>query len=323
MKLSQFLGAFKNWNPGNYFRDSAFSNIASCVLLFYSIAGYAENVEIGDSCVFRLPYPPVGITRVADRAEYVASHYWQGLDYSDKSWLSDTLALEQIFVDWIPVLAQLPPDSRAKAAATVILYGKDYPDMQLRLCELAELYFCGRNSPYRNEEIYIPIVQALINDSGIDTVRKVYYRHQLERILKNRPDTLAADIAFSTAKRRRGHLYGLLSDYVLLYFFNPDCGMCRQATEYIKKSQVLSSLSAERRLTILAVYPGDDLRLWKSNLKATPEDWTVARYAGKTDRTAYDLSSIPEFYLLDAKKTVILKDASIEEVEAWLQAEVN
>lgn len=46
-------------------------------------------------------------------------------------------------------------------------------------------------------------------------------------------------------------------------------------------------------------------------------------YCGKTDRTAYDLSSIPEFYLLDAKKTVILKDASIEEVEAWLQAEVN
>lgn len=323
MKVARLFDSFKNANPESHFRDSVFRNIVSCVLIFYCFAGYAESVEPGDSCVFRLPYPPAGITRVADRAEYVASHYWQGLDYSDKAWLVDSLALEQIFVDWIPVLAQLPTDSRANVAATVISNDKNHPDMQLRLCELAELYFCGRNSPYRNEEIYIPIVSALINDPGIDAVRKEYYRHQLDRILKNRPGMSAADFAFKTAKNRRGHFYGVKSDYVLLYFFNPDCGMCRQTTEYIKKSQVFSALSAEKRLTILAVYLGDDLRLWKSNLKTMPKDWTVVRYAGEMDRTAYDLSTIPEFYLIDAKKTVILKDASVEEVENWLRAEVR
>ena len=294
------------------------------VLLFASCEGrgQAKNVAVQDTCVFTLPTPPAVLTNVADRAEYVAEHYWQGLNYADTTWLGNSTALEQVFVDWIPVLAELSQDSRVQAAGTVITYGIDYPAMQLRLGELADLYFHEPNSPYRNEELYIPILRALIEAPHIEDVYKERYRYQLDKAMMNRPGTRAADFAFITREQRTQRLSDLRSDYVLLYFFNPDCNDCKRVTDYISASSVFSALLKDKRLTILALYPDEDLQAWDNHINDIPQEWVVARYAKDADREAYDLPAIPNLYLLDRDKNVILKDAPVELIENWLHQEM-
>lgn len=255
---------------------------------------------------------------VANRADSIACHYWQQLDYADTTWLNDSTALEQVFVDWIPSLTVLPPKSQTKAAETVITYGNDYPAMQLRLGELAELYFNEPNSPYRNEELYIPILRALIAAPNIENSYKDRYRYQLEKALMNRPGTQAADFTFITRGQRKHSLSDIKSEYVLLYFFNPDCNDCKRVAAYISESSVFSDLLNSRRLTILAIYPDEDLQAWERNIHAIPPEWIVAHYAEETDREAYNLPAIPNLYLLDREKTVILKDAPVEQIENWL-----
>ncbi len=51
-----------------------------------------------------------------------------------------------------------------------------------------------------------------------------------------------------------------------------------------------------------------------------PEGWTVGtdREAVKTG-ALYDLKAMPSLYLLDGKKTVLLKDAAYEKICAALQ----
>lgn len=298
-------------------------DILMCIgmLLFASCGGQApaKSAAQRDTCVFTLPVPPSVLTGVEERAEYVAGHYWQGLDYADSAWLADSAALEQIFVDWIPVLELLPPESRAEAVGTVITCGKEHAAMQLRLGELAELYFHDPNSPYRNEELYIPILNALIETPHIQDIYKERYRYQLEKALMNRPGTRAADFSFLTSEHRSGRLSAVKGDFTLLYFFNPDCPDCRHVAAYISRSHIFSSLSAAGRMTVLAVYPDEDLQAWEKHLHALPEDWIVARYAASSDREAYDLPAIPCLYLLDRDKTVLLKDAPVEKIEAWLE----
>ncbi len=294
--------------------------VSICMLLFALCEGriLAKGMTEYDTCVFTLPYPPAGMNSVAERAEYVATHYWQGLDYSDESWFSDSLALEQLFVDWIPVLSQLPPGSRTEAVSTVITYGENYPRMQLRLAELAEKYFYQKDSPYHNDELYIPILRVILDSPRIDGIYIERFRYQLVDALKNRPDTAAADFVYVTADNRKRRLYKLQSDYILLYFFNPDCGLCKQAAELMRNSSVISAMLEENRLYLLAVYPGEDKRLWKESLKSNPELWTLARYADVEGGEAYNLPSLPDFYLLDNEKKVLLKDASAVEVENYL-----
>lgn len=301
-------------------------NILLCISLLQfasgKLCGQTANVTRQGSCSFALPVVPTVLTQVAARAEYVAEHYWHGLDYANTAWLGDSSGIEQIFVDWIPVLAELPQEKRARVAETIITCGNGYPAMQLRLGELAECYFNGPNSPYRNEDLYIPVLRALIADSKIEDIYKERYRFQLERALKNRRGTPAADFAFITREHQRHRLADLNSDYVLLYFFNPDCSECKRVTAYVGGSSVFSALLDSKRLTILALYPDDDLTAWENHIRNMPQGWTVARYADAASREAYYLPAIPNLYLLDGEKKVILKDAPVELIERWLQSNI-
>lgn len=292
------------------------------LILFFSlcrISLYGRIVAGGDTCVFSPPQPPMVLTSKEDLMNYLAERYWAGLNYADDAWLTDTVHLKQVFVDWLPLLALLPPADQQKAAATIITYGNGYPMMQKRMGELAEFYLHDANSPYRNEELYIPILKALIGVSQIADIEKERYRYQLQKALMNRPGTKAADITLLTRECQTLRLADIDKDYVMLYFFNPDCNACRTVSAYITNSAIFKSLSDKGKMRIVAIYPDDDLSAWKKHIDHLAKWWLVTRYGEATDRDAYDLPAIPNLYLLDKDKKVILKDATVEQIEKWLR----
>lgn len=292
------------------------------LILFFSlceISLYGRVVARGDTCVFSPPQPPMVLTSEEDQLNYLAERYWMGLNYADNAWLADTAALKQVFVDWLPLLGQLPPTDRQKAAATIITYGNGHPVMQKRLGELAESYFHDANSPYRNEELYIPILKPLLAVPQIADVEKERYRYQLQKALMNRPGTKAADITLIMRERQTLRLSDIKKDYVILYFFNPDCKACQTISAYIANSAIFKSLSDRGKINVVAIYPDEDLSAWKKHVGNLPKWWVVTRYGKVTNRDAYDLPAIPNLYLLDKDKKVILKDATVEQIENWLR----
>lgn len=76
-------------------------------------------------------------------------------------------------------------------------------------------------------------------------------------------------------------------------------------------------------LSVLAIYPDEDLNAWKKYARSLPQEWIVARYAHPDARKAYGLPAIPCLYLLDRNKTVILKDAPVERIEERLSDKVD
>ena len=70
-------------------------------------------------------------------------------------------------------------------------------------------------------------------------------------------------------------------------------------------------------ITVLTVYPDDDLQEWKSHLPQLPSNWLNAYDTDMviTKEKLYDLRFIPTIYLLDKNKKVILKDTSVGSVE--------
>ncbi len=291
------------------------SLITLCTMPSYGRIGNGE-----DSCAFSPPLPPMVITGREERLAYFAEHYWQGLDYANNQWLADSVALEQVFVNWFPVLDQLQLDNRQKAMATVITYGSEYPLMQKRLGELAELYFHDPNSPYRNEELYIPILEALIEAPKLEDIEKERYRYQLQKALLNRPGTSASDVKLITKEQHTIRLYDIDSNYVLLYFFNPDCHACQTISAYITHSAIYQKWADGGKMKVVAIYPDEDLSAWEKHVSTLPKQWLVTRYADAADKDVYDLPAIPNLYLLDKDKKVILKDATVEQIEEWLRS---
>ena len=113
----------------------------------------------------------------------------------------------------------------------------------------------------------------------------------------------------------------LQAEYLLLFFNNPDCAMCKEIREAIDASELLSALIAEGRLKVLALYPDEDLQAWHNYRKQIPASWINAYDAEGQIRNEerYSLNAIPSLYLLDHQKRVIFKDSTdVGALEAFL-----
>ncbi len=231
------------------------------------------------------------------------------------TWSDDSLVMRQQFKGWVQKLFRM---NREKGIATVgklITDETGHPDRQKRLFALAEEVFNDPNSPLRNENLYIPILEAFVGDTLISEAEKMRPWYQLAQVKKNRPGSMATDFSFLTVQGKRMRLYEVESEYTLLYFFNPDCRDCERVAHYLLSSKVFGNLQNQGLLKVVAVYPNEELGAWEKYRHQVPVAWITGRYASEADRQAYYLPAIPVLYLLDKDKRVILKDAPVEYVE--------
>lgn len=272
---------------------------------------------------FILPAIPAMLTSAEDRTSYLVSHYWDNFDFTDTTLISKPEITEQAWVDFLDLLPRVPFTESRQALTTLMKSASANTSMYRHFMELSEKYLYDPNSPFRNDELYIPVLDQIVSSPGLKEDYKIRPRHQLEMALKNRPGDLATDFRYTTPEGRVARMSSLEADYLLLFFNNPDCQDCKRVKEFISNSPLFNRMTqrnADPLLRILAVYPDADIPLWKS---ADYPTLMINAYDAKqaiTKSELYDLKAIPTLYLLDKNKRVILKDASVEQIEAWLQA---
>ena len=87
----------------------------------------------------------------------------------------------------------------------------------------------------------------------------------------------------------------------------------------IKKRPYHQSTS-EQKITVLSIYPDEELDEWRKHLNEFPKEWVNGydkTFAIK-EQQLYDLKAILTLYLLNKDKTVLLKDAPAQTIEEYL-----
>ncbi len=272
---------------------------------------------------FRLPVIPDGLISPVQRANYLALHYWDHYDFSDTTHISRPGETEQILSDYIHILPHTDGQTAQESVARLVSYTEKRPNMFLFITDLLDKYLYDPNSPYRNEEYYLGALQYIDASPELDKIQKSRFAYQLQSVLKNRKGTRATDFTYTLAGGKRGRMYNLKSAYVLLYFNNPGCRACEEVQAALEASMVVSSAVRYGLLKILAVYPDEDLKEWEANRNRMPAGWINGYDAGQSikEKELYNLRAIPSLYLLDKDKTVLVKDGTVEQVEALLERE--
>lgn len=269
--------------------------------------------------VYLPPEPPAQLTPEG-RRDYLRLHYWDGFDFADTLFLAraDTSGMLETFARYVMVLSDRPADPapmdslmRRAAVSRPML---DYFSM------LADGVLHDPNSPLRNDEFYIPVLQAQLRAPWYDEYERIAPQYDLEMAMQNRLGHPANDFRYTLASGASGTLYGLRAEYILLFINNPGCPMCRDIREAITSSPMLSMMIERGQLKVLAIYPDEDLGEWHDYRDHIPASWINAYDKGCVirEKSLYDLHAIPAMYLLDSRKRVLVKDstdvAQIEEV---------
>ena len=97
-----------------------------------------------------------------------------------------------------------------------------------------------------------------------------------------------------------------------------ECDDCHRMKERLSHSAVINQLLQSGRLKLLSVCVEGKTEGWQT--ATFPSQWIDSYDDGQklTRDRVYDLKAMPTLYLLDAKKRVILKDASFKQIEAQL-----
>lgn len=277
---------------------------------------------------FVLPAIPDVITSNEERAIYLIMHYWDRFDFANRSLIDRPDITEQAFVDYINILGYVPIKEADKSLLYTIEKAEADTVMYEHFALLFEKYLYDPNSPFRNEEYYIPVLQELVVSPVLSAEKKSIYQFHLDMVMMNRVGQKANNFSYTLESGQSFKLYDLQSQFTLLMFSNPGCSTCEMVTRQLNSSKILNealSMNSPTRtmLTILTIYPDDNLEEWHAHLPNMPGNWLHGYDKGMviTNDRLYDIKAYPTIYLLDKDKKVIQKDTSIELIESFFSVE--
>lgn len=288
--------------------------LAGSLLLLSACTGRTDKPAAAQSGVrpvhFRNAMPPVGLAS-EHLSEWMRDHYWDRFDFADTLLpaRADTLEMLRAFAVYVDRYV-VPGD---RTAIDSLMRRASVSGAMLRyFAMLGSRVLYDPNSPLRNDELYMAVLEAELSSPWLDSIEKVAPRYELEMALRNRVGSRANDFRYTLADGTTRRMYDLKADYLLLFINNPGCDMCRQLREELEASPMVRSRIERGELCVLALCPDADLTEWKANRDRIPASWINA-YDKDTrllQDSLYDLRAVPSLYLLDRDKRVLVKDAS-------------
>jgi hypothetical protein len=268
---------------------------------------------------FQMVSIPGVLVNPAERADYLVEHYWDNFDFSDTAYIHLPEITEQAFVDYIDILPYTSVDITALSIKKMLKNAEAEEKVFSYFTKLYEKYLYEPNSPMRNDEYYIPVLEALLSSPLVK--EKTRPASLLELARKNRLGEPAANFTYTLANGQKKALYDLNAPYTLLFFYNPDCHNCQEVSRQLQASLSVGALMKKGQLTVLAVYTDEDLKAWRNYIPQMPAEWIISHDEKRTilEKEIYDLKAIPTLYLLDSKKNVLLKDPVFGQLEDYLK----
>ena len=266
--------------------------------------------------VFPLPSVPDSLVTTESRANYLALHYWDNIDFNDSTIIGNEDISEQGFSNFISIMPYVT--QKEVAFAEFISKISLKPDVQDYFMAVAKKYLAESQSPVFNEELYITMLQSLLSSDMLDSARRAKYSVILDTEMKNRVGEVATDFEFMLRDGERGRLSEIDAKYILVFFSDPDCDRCNSVKAQIDASAVVRIKLLLGDLALLSVCVEGDTDAWKR--VKTPDEWIDAcdEKCAIYDQELYDIPGLPSFYLLDSSHRVILRDVHFQLVENFL-----
>lgn len=272
---------------------------------------------------FPFPEIPATLTEPEARKAYLLTHYWEQFDFADTTLVNNRDVTEQGFVNFIALLADgtTPEDLMRESLENWCAGFAGKAHARRVLTRTADDYLYNPNSPFYNEALYGMYLETLLKALPAGDAMRSSYDFKLKLLKRNNAGDRATDFAYylPDGTRRTLATTPVKGDRLLLVFYDPECESCHAVLGQMATDRGLAEAVKAGKLSVLAIYTEGNDEAWRKALSDMPADWMTGtdREAVKTG-ALYDLKAMPSLYLLDGKKTVLLKDAAFENISRFV-----
>lgn len=280
----------------------------------------AQSEGAKDEPQFEMVSIPSVLRTPTERAEYLVMHYWDRFNFNDMRFISHSEVTEQALANFIDLKNHVSKDMIVASMKNLMAKAEANKRMFAHICALMEKYLYEPESPLEDEELLIPVLEYMVNSSSLDESDKIRPEMLLRLVSRNRIGKEASDFKYSLANGKSGEMSLIDSDYLILFFNDPDCLECNEAGRQILASFVIGDFINRGLLKILSIYPYDNVEGWKQRSNLMPKEWINAYDDGCEimNNEIYDIKSTPTLYLLSKQKRVLLKNCGVNDIEMFL-----
>lgn len=263
------------------------------VVMIYS-ANKAKQEEKEEQTVKEIKevVVPVNITDSKEKVNYVVQHFWDEVDSKDTNYIAESATFEKAFVDYLTISNSVYVDNLAIESINLLLQKAENTAMFTHILDLYEKYLYNADSPLRNDDNYVEVLNYVIKSNTVDSLEKLRPRYKLKQMLISRVGEKAENFIFLTEDAQEKDFYSVNNDYILLCFYNEGCEVCSETKLDIQNTPTFHN----PRVSVVEI-----------NTETT-----------KDIKDKFDIRATPCLYLLDDEKVVLIKDKSVEEIEQYL-----
>jgi thiol-disulfide isomerase/thioredoxin len=252
------------------------------------------------------------------RYNYNKDHFFDNLDFTDERLLRTPLLYARLDAFFRNVVIQYP-DSINKAIDRVIAKCQDnYKTFQFVAVYLfnhfRESEIMGHDAVIVKlaDDIYLSgKADWITNDFREDLAR------QVELIRNNLIGMKAKNLVMDSYKGVFVSLYDIDKDFTILYFWEPNCGFCKEVTPKLK---TYYEKAKDEGIEVFAICTIDDKSLWSKYIEEHGLTWINGWDPERLTHFDfyYNVQTTPMIYILDRDKTIIAKKLSVDDIPSFI-----
>lgn len=301
------------------------------ILILFSIIGIISCNNVSDKkgkapIAFPFPNVPAMVSSEEEAMNYVSSHFWNkfldsvSVNTTDSVLVGGVLKsdFQKALFSYVELITSMPINEAMKAQNKMLSLmdeklENDKPSIIKEMLTMFDYFLYDANSNYRNEELYIPILQFAINSKNYTDIEKQGFISTLEDCSLNRINEKAADFRYTSMAGKTSTLHKIKAEKLIMFFSNPGCNACYEIIQALSNIPEIKAKIDSKEIKVLNLYIDEDLAAWADYASIYPKNWINAYEPDLMIKNVplYSVRAIPSLYLLDKDKRVLLKDAPL------------
>jgi thiol-disulfide isomerase/thioredoxin len=250
---------------------------------------------------------------------YNKDHFFDNIDFTDERLLRTPILYARLNSFFTNVLIQSPDTINKEIDKLMLKCSANYKIYQYVAVYLFNHF---RESEIMGQDaVMVKIADDIYLSGKADWVTnefKADLRKQIDLIRPNLIGKKAENMVMDSYKGIFVSLYDVEKEFTILYFWEPDCGHCKEATPKLK---AYYDKPKDYGIEVFAVCTTSDKTKWTKYIEDNKLTWINGWDPKRSSHFDYyyNVQSTPTVYILDKNKKIIAKKLAVEEIGPFIE----